>query len=481
MPGELVIPASQNRQADRPSTFTATTGTSTSPTTPTATTPTAELIEMAKLVAASHLIPGVDTPPAAFTLMLICQAQGLHPGEALTRFHIINDRPVMRADAMQAEFQRRGGIIQWKEWTREVCRAIYLHPTHAPEPGIEIITTLAEMMESGEAMQWDKEAANEKGSKGKMVLKTNYRTMPHKMLRARNISEGVRMVLPGVVVGIYTPEEAEDIRREATTAPKVVQARVIHSRVVQSSADSASTGNGASTTSQTEGQTGGVSDPAFAAKVAASQQMGGIIRPDSPAPPANYTIPDDPIRDDQKAKINHLVKEVLKLSRENWQAILLPYQVSSLGQLTAIDAASIISNLEVRADGDPFGPAGVAPGTLRDDDPRLPLYLEALDLVGRLEWDDKTLEIITLAHYGVKTIEEMNQDMMAQFVSALKVGELSSNVEVPDTTRPIPVKSRGKKVKEVRADKDNQDNQGDQSGEANLDGNEPATAPADMQ
>jgi hypothetical protein len=38
-----------------------------------------------------------------------------------------------------------------------------------------------------------------------------YKKFPKQMLRARVISEGVRMVLPGVVVGIYTEAEIEDM------------------------------------------------------------------------------------------------------------------------------------------------------------------------------------------------------------------------------------------------------------------------------
>ncbi|MFN9897772.1 MAG: hypothetical protein ACK55Z_03035, partial [bacterium] len=37
--------------------------------------------------------------------------------------------------------------------------------------------------------------------------KDNWRNYPRAMLRARVISEGIRTVYPGCVVGVYTPEE----------------------------------------------------------------------------------------------------------------------------------------------------------------------------------------------------------------------------------------------------------------------------------
>jgi hypothetical protein len=45
-----------------------------------------------------------------------------------------------------------------------------------------------------------------------------WKSYPRQMLRARCISEGIRTVYPGVTVGTYTPEEAEDMGA-ASAAP----------------------------------------------------------------------------------------------------------------------------------------------------------------------------------------------------------------------------------------------------------------------
>ena len=44
-----------------------------------------------------------------------------------------------------------------------------------------------------------------------MTNKDNWKNYPRAMLRARVVSEGIRTVFPGVVLGVYTPEEVQDI------------------------------------------------------------------------------------------------------------------------------------------------------------------------------------------------------------------------------------------------------------------------------
>ena len=59
-----------------------------------------------------------------------------------------------------------------------------------------------------------------------MTGKDNYKKFPRQMLRARVISEGVRAVYPGVLQGMYTPEEVQAFGeskpvRSAKTEPVV--------------------------------------------------------------------------------------------------------------------------------------------------------------------------------------------------------------------------------------------------------------------
>jgi hypothetical protein len=155
-----------------------------------------EIESMAEAVAKSRLFPGVENAQSAMVLMLLCESEGLHPIQAMRRFHIIEGRPSMRADAMQAEFQRHGGRVEWLSSTREECRAVFSHPQHAPK-GFEVLVTFEELDQAGV-------------TRSKYGVKDNWRKYPRQMLRARAVSEGVRAVDPGIVVGIYTPEEISD-------------------------------------------------------------------------------------------------------------------------------------------------------------------------------------------------------------------------------------------------------------------------------
>ena len=131
-------------------------------------------------------------------LALACMCERRNPVEMSRTYHIIEGKLAMRADAMQAAFLTAGGRIQWIETTGEVCRAKFLHPEFAPE-GVTVEVTMQELSDSGVATSAKTGAA-----------KDNYRKFPRQMLRARCISEAVRMVMPQIVAGVYTPEEVGD-------------------------------------------------------------------------------------------------------------------------------------------------------------------------------------------------------------------------------------------------------------------------------
>ncbi|HYE79192.1 MAG TPA: hypothetical protein VEI97_14510 [bacterium] len=149
--------------------------------------PMADLERMAEAVVKSGFF-ATKTKEQAVTLMLLCQAEGLHPVQAMKRYHIIQGRPSMRADAMLAEFQRQGGKVEWLERSDAKVSARFSH-----EAGGSVTVT------------WDLQQAH------RAQLTTDmWKKYPRQMLTARVVSEGVRTVLPGVVAGIYTPEEVED-------------------------------------------------------------------------------------------------------------------------------------------------------------------------------------------------------------------------------------------------------------------------------
>lgn len=147
-----------------------------------------DVARMGKVIAASGLF-GVKTPEQAVALMLVAQAQGLHPATAAMEYHVIDGRPSLKTDVMLGRFQQAGGRVEWIEHTDSKVSAKFIHPQ-----GGEII------------IDWDMQRARTAGLGGKQ----NWQKYPRQMLRARVISEGIRAVFPAVQQGLYTPEEVQD-------------------------------------------------------------------------------------------------------------------------------------------------------------------------------------------------------------------------------------------------------------------------------
>lgn len=177
-----------------------------------------EVEAMAKHLAASGLLPGVDNPATAFSLMMLCQSQGLHPFEALRRFHIVEGRPAMRSDAMQAEFQSRGGIVRVLRKDADEARAFVAHPVLLPD-GFTFSYTYAEAKAAGITA-------------GKFGEKANWRASRPDMLWARCVTKAIRTVYPGIVAGIYSTAEAEDVATLESPAGIVHQQRAEAAEVV---------------------------------------------------------------------------------------------------------------------------------------------------------------------------------------------------------------------------------------------------------
>ena len=163
--------------------------------------PVDQVERMAVAVAKSGLF-GVRTPDQAMALMLIAQAEGLHPAIAARDYHIIQGRPSLKADAMLARFQAAGGKVEWGEYTDTCVVGTFSHP----KGGAVTIEWTIEM-----------------GRKAGLTKNPTWNQYPRQMLRSRCISEGIRTVFPGVVVGTYSEEEAEDKKYEDKSLPNVVR------------------------------------------------------------------------------------------------------------------------------------------------------------------------------------------------------------------------------------------------------------------
>ena len=148
-------------------------------------------IERMAVAAAKSGLFGVKTPDQALALMLVAQAEGLHPAAAARDYHVIQGRPALKADALFARFQAAGGTVRWLKYQNDACRAVNSHPQGG---SVEI--------------EWNIGMAERAGLTGR---NPTWKTYPRSMLRSRVISEGVRAVFPGCASGVYTVEEVSDM------------------------------------------------------------------------------------------------------------------------------------------------------------------------------------------------------------------------------------------------------------------------------
>jgi hypothetical protein len=135
---------------------------------------------------------GIRTPDQAMVLMSIAQAEGRHPALAARDYHIINNSPSKKSEAMLRDFLGAGGRVQWRELSDQAAEATFSHP------------------QGGEAtIRWDAARVAQAGLSNPM-----HKKFPRQMLRSRVVSEGVRTIWPMATGGMYAPEEAAEIRRE---------------------------------------------------------------------------------------------------------------------------------------------------------------------------------------------------------------------------------------------------------------------------
>jgi hypothetical protein len=150
--------------------------------------PMADIQKMAQVASDSKMF-GFKNQAEAMAIMLLCQAENLHPAVAMRDYHVINNRPSMKADAMLARFQLAGGKVSWLKMEDTEVTGVFSHPAG----GDATITWNDEMVRRAD-----------------LHRNPTHQKYPRQMKRARCISEGIRSVFPACVAGVYTPEEVQD-------------------------------------------------------------------------------------------------------------------------------------------------------------------------------------------------------------------------------------------------------------------------------
>ena len=136
---------------------------------------------------------GLDKPEQGEILAMQCMVEKKSPLELARTYHFIQGQLAIRSDALLAKFHQAGGSVDWTERTDERVTAIFRKGTASAA----IVADMKEYVGNGTAL----------GKDGK--LKDNWKKWPRRMLTARAVSEGVRLIAPECCFGTYTVEELD--------------------------------------------------------------------------------------------------------------------------------------------------------------------------------------------------------------------------------------------------------------------------------
>ncbi len=136
---------------------------------------------------------GLDKPEQGEILAMQCMVEKKSPLELARTYHFIQGQLAIRSDALLAKFHQAGGIVEWGDRTDERVTATFRKGTSSAA----IVADMKEYVANGTAL----------GKDGKP--KDNWKKWPRRMLTARAISEGVRLIAPECCFGTYTVEELD--------------------------------------------------------------------------------------------------------------------------------------------------------------------------------------------------------------------------------------------------------------------------------
>ena len=150
---------------------------------------------------------GCTQPGQGAVILSTCQSEGISPFEFMNTYHLIENRPTMKADAMLAKFMQAGGRYKVLSFLKEKAEGHFAFGDNE----ITIDLTIKDAQESGLTH-------NAKGQ-----WKNNWKNFPRQMLWARVVSTAIRLVAPQIVAGVYTPEEVQDFDKAAAIEPSAIR------------------------------------------------------------------------------------------------------------------------------------------------------------------------------------------------------------------------------------------------------------------
>jgi len=136
---------------------------------------------------------GCDKMEQGEVLAMQCLSERKSPLELARTYHFIQGQLAIRSDALLAKYLISGGVVEWTERTdTRVVGKFFKAGMSAV-----IVADIEEYKRNGTAFS----------SPGK--LKANWEKWPRRMLTARAISEGVRLISPDCCFGVAIFEDSE--------------------------------------------------------------------------------------------------------------------------------------------------------------------------------------------------------------------------------------------------------------------------------
>jgi len=138
---------------------------------------------------------GVDKVEQGEILAMQCLTEKKSPLELARTYHFIQGQLAIRTDALLAKFNLIGGNVTWITRNDTLVEAEFAKGINKAL----IRATIEEYTINGTAL----------GKDGK--IKENWKKWPRRMLTARAISEGVRLIAPECCFGVAVSDDAIDI------------------------------------------------------------------------------------------------------------------------------------------------------------------------------------------------------------------------------------------------------------------------------
>lgn len=164
-----------------------------------------DMEKMAGTLARNGLF-GTKDPQVLLSLMLIAQAEGLHPATVAVDYDVIQGKPAKKPAAMLRDFIKNGGRVEWHALSDEVADATFSHPTGGTV-----------------RVKWDMA----KAMRAQLGGRDMWKKYPSAMLRSRCVAEAMRAVFPAATGGLYTPEEVRDMEPVDNSRPTDIQGEVV--------------------------------------------------------------------------------------------------------------------------------------------------------------------------------------------------------------------------------------------------------------